>query len=123
MLKLNDDKTEFLVIYTKAAEATISPCSVGVGDVCIQPSTHVRTLGVAFDSVMVLDQHVQNHLEAIGRIRRYLDVQSAKRLIQALVISRLDGCDSLLCGLPAGLLRRLPGVQNACKDRCGSWKE
>ncbi len=47
-------------------------------------------------------------------MQRYLDQQSAKQIVHALVISRLDCCNSLLCGLPADLLNRLQRVQNAC---------
>ena len=60
MLKLNDDKTELLVIYPKLVDVTTLSCSVKVGDVHIQPSAYVRNLGVAFDCVMALDRHVQN---------------------------------------------------------------
>ncbi len=52
-------------------------------------------------------------LHCIGRIRRYLDKESTKRLVHALVLSRLDGCNSLLYGLPL-LLGKLQRVQNAC---------
>ncbi len=58
-----------------------------------------------FDSTMALDHHVASiskgaffQLHNTGHIRRYLDQQSAKQLVHALVISRLDGCNSLLCG-------------------------
>ena len=34
-------------------------------------------------------------------------------IVQALVISRLDYCNSLLCGLPTILIKRLQRVQNA----------
>ena len=70
---------------------------------------------------MALEHHVANicraayfHLHSIGRIRRYIDQQSAKQLVHALVISRLDGCNSLLFGLPATLLQKLQRVQNSC---------
>jgi len=36
-----------------------------------------------------------------------------KQLMHALVISRLDYCNSILAGLPKGLLSQLQRVQNA----------
>ena len=103
MLKLDNDKTELLVIYPKSVDATTLSFSVKVGYVHIQPSAHARNVGAAFDSVMGPDQYVQNIclaayylLHSISRIRRHLDVQSVKQLIQALVISRLDKCNSRL---------------------------
>ena len=46
------------------------------------------------------------HLTLIGRIRKYLDVRSvksAKSLVHALVLSRIDYANSLLFGLPMSL--------------------
>jgi len=51
-------------------------------------------------------------LHSIQRIRRYLDENAVKALVQALVISRLDYCNSLLIGLPTSLLHKLQLVQN-----------
>ncbi len=48
-----------------------------------------------------------------GRIRKYLDVRSAKSLVHALVLSRIDYANSLLFGLPQSLLVKLQRVQNA----------
>ena len=54
------------------------------------------------------------HLRAIGCIRRYLDQQSTKQLVHALVISRLASCNNLLYGIPNTLLKQLQRVQNSC---------
>ena len=54
------------------------------------------------------------YLRAIGRIRRYLNQQSTEQLVHALVIPRLDSCNSLLYGLPNTLLKQLRRVQNSC---------
>ena len=53
------------------------------------------------------------HLTLIGRIRKYLDTKSAKSLVHALVLSRLDYANSLLFGLPKILMVKLQRVQNA----------
>ena len=52
-----------------------------------------------------------SHLHNISSIRRVLDTTVI--IVQALVISRLDYCNSLLCGLPTILIKRLRRVQNA----------
>ena len=44
----------------------------------------------------------------ISSIRRVMDI-----IVQALDIFRLDNCNSLLCGLPAILIKSLQRVQNA----------
>ena len=52
------------------------------------------------------------HLRSIGKIRRYLDNNTCKSVVQALVISRLDYANVILTGLPDLLLRKLQLVQN-----------
>ena len=46
-------------------------------------------------------------------IRKYLTFKSAQTLVLALVIGRLDYCNSLLYGLPASYINMLQRVQNA----------
>ena len=45
--------------------------------------------------------------------RPFLTTYSTKLLIQAMVLSRLDYCNSLLAGLPASAIRPLQLIQNA----------
>ena len=40
------------------------------------------------------------YLHNIGHIRKFFSVESMKLLVHALVSSRIDYCNSLLCGLP-----------------------
>ncbi|KAI5614117.1 hypothetical protein C0J50_3838, partial [Silurus asotus] len=47
------------------------------------------------------------------RIRPFLSIQAAQVLVQSLVISRLDYCNSLLAGLPLNAIRPLQMIQNA----------
>ena len=51
-------------------------------------------------------------LYKISRIRRYLSEDVTKTLVNSLVTSRLDYCNSLLYGLPNILLNELQKVQN-----------
>ena len=67
------------------------------------PNTHAKNLGVTFDCNMSLERHVTNisrtayyHLHSIDRIRRYLEQGHTKQLVHALVISRIDCCNSRL---------------------------
>ncbi|KAK6305047.1 hypothetical protein J4Q44_G00238270 [Coregonus suidteri] len=49
----------------------------------------------------------------IRRVRPCLTQEAAQVLVQALVISRLDYCNSLLAGLPACAIKPLQLIQNA----------
>ena len=48
------------------------------------------------------------HLRRINKIRKYLSDCGAKTLIQALVMSRMDYCNSIHHGLPIKLLKKNP---------------
>jgi hypothetical protein len=122
MLKLNDDKMEFLMISSKFKSKlrVLHDFNITIGDSSIQPQQCVRNLGVYFDKHMTLEQHVNRvcrtaymHMMNIGKIRNYITMDAAKSLMQGLVISRLDYCNSLLFNLPAKIINKLQRVQNA----------
>ena len=84
------------------------------------PSTSERNVGVIFDSAMSMVPHVNNickssfyHLRNISRIRKFISVSTAEKLVHAFVTSRLDNCNSLLYGLPANILDKLKRVLNS----------
>ena len=121
MLKLNDDKTEILIIRQKSAHQHHLPESVRIGNTNVTPNTHAKKLGVTFDCNMSLERHVTNisrsayyHLHIIARICRYLEQGHTKQLVHALVISRIDCCNSLLNGLSVAVVEKLQRIQNAC---------
>ena len=54
-------------------------------------------------------------LKGIAKIRQLVDKETCETMIQALVISRLDYCNSLLLGSTEALIGKLQKVQNmAC---------
>ena len=66
-----------------------------------------------------MEQHVNAvsrscyaQLRQIGHIRQYLSNNTTQTLINSLVTSRLDYCNSLLHGVPMTTLNRLQMVQN-----------
>lgn len=118
-LKLNSDKTELL--YLNAQHHPQAPLnSISVCDEIICPSSPVRNIGVLMDSSLTMEQYVTSickscfyHLRNISRLRKYLNLQSTKTLVHALISTRLDFCNSALYGLPKYLIDRLQRVQNA----------
>ena len=119
-LKLNDDKTEVLLIGSKCNIKKVSSISLNINDVTISSSSNVKNLGAIFDSEMSLQKFVSfkckcamYYLRAIAQIRHFLDVDATRTLIQALVISRIDYANSLLIGVSKSCLHRLQLVQNS----------
>ncbi|KXJ12154.1 Arachidonate 5-lipoxygenase [Exaiptasia diaphana] len=119
-LKLNKDKTEFLIFSSKHSLLSSSPV-ISFGSEIIHPSSCVRNIGVLFDSSLSLANHIKMtckssfyHLRNISRIRKFLSVKSTEILVHSFISSKLDNCNSLLYGLPKYLIDRLQAVQNAC---------
>ena len=119
-LKLNDDKTEFMLIGTKQQLSKINIGSVTVGSIDVAPVTVARNLGTWFDSNLNLQEQIHKtfksgffHLYNIRRIRKYLSQESTRTLVHAFIIGRIDYCNSLLFGLPSVHLLKLQRLQNA----------
>ena len=53
------------------------------------------------------------HLYHIKRISRYLSYDDRKSIVQAVIMSRIDYCNSLLVGVPSTQLSKLQRLQNA----------
>ena len=118
MLKLNQEKTELIVISSKfRPKPAIS--YVSVGDEQILPKSSARNLGVIFDECRNMVEHVNKicktsyyHLRNISKIRKYLTEETTEILVHVFVSSKLDYCNSLLYGLPKHMISRLQSVQN-----------
>ena len=120
-LKVNDSKTEFMVLYPKRLKHKFDAanCTLNVGNVKVSPVDSVKNLGIIIDKHMSMEQNINStirsayfHLRRIGKIRSYLDHTSCALLVHSLVTSRLDYNNSLLPGLPSELLKKLQTVQN-----------
>ena len=119
-LKINDSKTEYMIIGTKAMLSKVKSTSVRVGVDDIQASTKVRNLGVIFDDHLNMSAHItktckaaQFHLHNLRSIRKFLTKEAAETLVHSLIFSLLDYCNALLYGLPSYQIARLQRVQNA----------
>ncbi|KAI4905249.1 hypothetical protein NFI96_024613 [Prochilodus magdalenae] len=117
-LKLNPSKTELLFI-----PSTTGPhrdLAISFGNSFITPTEDARSLGVILDGQLSFSAHIANLTRScrfllynIRRIRPFLSQEATQLLVQSLVISRLDYCNSLLAGLPLRAIRPLQLVQNA----------
>ncbi len=120
-LKLNNDKTEFMVIVSKHHQCLVDEVApvLTLGDSVISPSLSVRNLGATFDTHMTMVPHINNvtrtsyfHLQTLSRIRRHVDKDTCAAAARALILSRLDYANSLLAGVPDNAMHKLQVVQN-----------
>ena len=119
-LKLNDNETEIILTGTRKQLAKVDGISLCVGDSKVFPVKSTKNLGTWIDSNLNLKINVNNmckaayyHLTNVRRIRKYLDEKASQTLILALVIGRIDYCNSILYGLPARELTKLQRLQNS----------
>ena len=119
-LKLNDDKTELIVIGTRAQLDKISISELSIDHVKVSAVCNVRNLGTWFDNHLSMKTAINKtcqsglyHLHNIWRIRIFLSFENRKSIVQAIVMSRIDYSNSLLYGVAATNLSKLQRVQNA----------
>ncbi len=120
LLKLNDEKFEYIMFYPKHRPPASADRTLSISGSVFTPASHVRNLGVIQDCCLTMERQVNaisrscyHQLRMIGKIRRYLTDDGCKSLVQSMITSRLDYANTLLYGLPQTLLSRLQRVQNA----------
>ena len=106
-LKLNESKTEFIIFGTRQQLNKVGTINIRIGDDVIKNIPSVRNLGLHFDEELKHSSHVNrltsvsfNMIHSIARIYHQLDKETTKTLVQALVLSHLDCCNSMLLGIP-----------------------
>ena len=117
-LKMNDSKTE-AIIFGQKAELKSSNCkSIKVGDADIEIAEMVNYLGAPYDSDMSMRTMISEkcrkmnmNIHNIRRIRKYIDNDTCKTMVHALVISHLDYANVLLYGLPDTEIGKLDALQ------------
>jgi hypothetical protein len=120
-LKLNEDKTDALLVSSKdnVAKKRIASIPLVVGGAIIIPSPVVRNLGVLLDSHLNMEQQINTscrssyfHLRRIARIKKFLSLPTVIHLVHAFVLSHINYGNALLVGLPGTRLAKLQRIQN-----------
>ncbi len=116
-LKLNPDKTDFIMFGSRAQLRKCLTTSVTITGTPVPRSQCIKYLGVLLDEKLSMkDQIVKvmiNFLRIKG-LRPYLSKSTTQILCQSLVISHLDYCNICLLGTPDTDLRKLQRIQNMC---------
>ena len=109
-----------LHLHQKYKQDLYNDLSITIGDTVVDCSSQVKDLGVIFDRVLSLRQHVSYtsracrfHLRNISKIRKYIRQNISIVLIKSLVMLRLDYSNGLLYKLPKCTVSGLQAVQNS----------
>ena len=120
MLKLNDNKTELMLVTSKRTKHLHSlHTSITIGNAQIPLKKSVKNLGFTLDCHLTMNAHVSNivrtcyfELRRLASIRRFLTSTATATLVSAFVLSRIDYCISLLYGFTHDVTSHLQRIQN-----------
>ena len=120
MLKLNDNKTELMLVTSKRNKHLHNlPTSINIGNAQIPFKQSVKTLDFTLDCHLTMNAHVSNiartcnfELRHLASIRRFLTNTATATLVSAFVLSRIDYCSSLLFGSTHVVTSNLKRMQN-----------
>ena len=119
-LQMNDSKSEILPVIPRQRTGLTHGLRVRVGSDYVTAVRHVKNLGVYLDSHLDMTTQVSRtistcsfHMRNLAQILRYLTRPTTERVVNALITSRLDYCNSLLFGTSASNINRLQRLQNS----------
>ena len=97
----------------------MNPSTLRVSETSVTCSSVLKTLDCWLDSEFKFETHVTKVCNAvffriynIRRIRKFLNEDDTRTLVNPFVTNRIDYCNSLLYGLPDIRLKKLQRVQN-----------
>ena len=101
-LKLNADKTDFILLETREQLDKVNLTSIDLDGVKIAVSKKVKCLGFTVDGeptfaalIKCLAGRCFYQLRQLRTVRRSLSVEAGRTLVHAFVISRVDYCNSV----------------------------
>ena len=120
-LKMNTDKTEFIIFGSKYYTDHNTIQSITIGGENVHRVDVVRCLGSHLDQNLNMKEHVKIKSKAamlnfrrIRSIRTYIDRETCETLVLTLVMSHLDYCNSTLIGVPHKTIHQFQRIQNMC---------
>jgi len=93
---------------------------IDLGNVHIQPSESVLSLGVVIDNTLSFDAHVKPvskavnyHAKALRHIRKRVTTLVALTIASTMVGARVDYCNAILHGTSKSNIQKLQRAQNS----------
>ena len=118
-LKFNENKTEFIILGLSQRLKKVGNISFRIGEDIIHNVPMVKNLGMFLDAELKHTTHINkltsssfNTLHNIVHIWCHLDQETTTVLMQALILSKIDYCNSLFLGIPKYNIAKLQRIQN-----------
>ena len=120
MLKLNDNKTELMLVTSKITKHLQNlPTSITIGNSKIPFKQSVKNFGFTLNYHLTMNAHVSNiaqicylRLYRLASIHRFMNSAATATLVPTFVLSRIDYCSSLLFGSTHDVTSHLQRIQN-----------
>ena len=120
MLKLNDSKTELMLVTSIRTKYLHSlPTSITIGNAQIPFKQSVKNLGLTLDCHLTMNAHVSNiartcyfELRCLAYIRRFLTSTTTATLVSAFALLRIGYCNSLLFSSTHDVTSHFQRIQN-----------
>ena len=119
-LKMNDDKTAYIVFVSNKMAKKIQTQSISINGININKREGIQYLGAWLDEHLTLREHIKRkcritmvNLQCIHLIRQYLTQDTTQTLVLGIVMSHLDYSNAIFSGLPDKDMANLQRIQNA----------
>ena len=118
-LKMNDQKTNFIMYGNNVQLAKCSTKHIKIGEETIVGSDKINPLGIDIDKNLTFKEHIKKkckiamyNLYNIRSLRQHLNNKTTQTLIYGLVTSHLDYINAIYSTLPASTTKPLNRIQN-----------
>ena len=119
-LKLNDGKTEIIVISGNLGNVSVANFGdMSFGYTQLVPCESAKNLGVVLDSSLSFRSHIDSivktcnvHIRNLYIIKDLVSRENLVTLVHSLIVSKVDYCNSLFIGLPNVILKKVQSVLN-----------
>ena len=120
MIKLNDDKTELMLVTCKINKHFHNlPPAITIGNAQFPLMQSVKKLGFTLDCNLTKNAHISNisrtcyfEQRRLASIRRFLTSRATVTFVSDSVLSKIDYCYSLLFGSADDVTSHLQRIQN-----------
>ena len=119
-LKLNDGKTEIIVIRGNLRNVFVANFGVmNFSSTQLIPCESAKNLGVVLDSSLNFRFHIDSvvntcnfHIRNLYMIKDFVNRKNLVTLVHSWIVSKVDYCNSLFIGLPNVILKKVQSVLN-----------